>query len=202
ASRKEVTDTLTRMIDFLKVQGITALLTSLTKGDQAALEKTDNDVSSLVDTWLLLRDLELGGERNRAMYVLKSRGMPHSNQIREFLLTSRGIELADVYLGAEGVLTGSARASQEAREKASVLMKQQEVKMKQREIERKREALEARILALRKEFEAESVELQRQIGEDKTRAEVTRMDRVRMGISRKSDDGSSVPRSVPRTRKA
>ena len=126
--------------------------------------------------------------------------MAHSNQIREFLLTSRGIELADVYLGSEGVLTGSARQAQEAREKAAGIMKQQEIEARQRELERKREALEIRIQALRKEFEAESEELQRRLGEEKLRAEVSRLDRVRMSISRKSDDGSGVPRAVPRPR--
>ena len=120
-NRKDATAMLTRLIDFLKMQRITALLTNLTSGDEAP-EKTDVDISSLVDTWLLLRDIELGGERNRAMYVLKSRGMAHSNQIREFLLTDRGIELQDVYLGPEGVLTGSARQAQEAREKAAAVL--------------------------------------------------------------------------------
>src|SRR5262249_52593831 len=150
-------------------------------GEQA-IEKTDIDISSLVDTWLLLRDLELGGERNRAMYVLKSRGMAHSNQIREFLLTDHGIELADVYLGADGVLTGSARQSQEAREQAAILLRRQEIEGKQREIERKREAMEARIIAMRKEFEAEAEEASRIIGQEEMRADVLRDDRSRMGI--------------------
>ena len=196
---KDVLSTLTRLVDFLKVQGITTMLTNVTTQDH--VEETDSDISSLVDTWLLLRDLELNGERNRAMYVLKSRGMPHSNQIREFLLTSRGIELNDVYLGVEGVLTGSARLAQEAREKAATLKRQQEVEAKQRELERRREALEARITALRKEFEAESQELERRIVEDKARTDVARMDKVRMGISRKSEDGSGVPRAVARSRR-
>jgi circadian clock protein KaiC len=108
---------LTRLIDFLKVQNVTAFLTNLTGGGEE-LETTDAEISSLVDTWLLLRDIELNGERNRAMYVLKSRGMAHSNQIREFLLTDRGIDLIDPYLGPEGVLMGSARQAQQAREKA------------------------------------------------------------------------------------
>ena len=197
-SRMDVASALTRLTDFLKVQGITTMLTSATSGE--TLAQTDADISSLVDSWLLLRDIELDGERNRAMYVLKSRGMPHSNQVREFLLTSRGIELNDVYLGAEGVLTGSARLAQEAREKAAHLQKQQEVEARQRELERKREALEARITALRKEFEAESQELQRRLGEDRTRAEVTRLDRVRMRISRKADDGAGASRTVTRPR--
>jgi circadian clock protein KaiC len=149
---------LTRLVDFLKVGGITALLTSLTSRD-GTLEKTEVEISSLVDTWLLLRDLESGAERNRAMYVLKSRGMAHSNQIREFLLTSHGVVLADVYVGAEGVLTGSARLSQEARERADALSRREQLEAKQRERQRKREALKTRISAMRKEFEAEDVEL-------------------------------------------
>jgi circadian clock protein KaiC len=93
-----------RLIDFLKSQSITALMTALNGPDQS--EETDLGVSSIVDTWLLLRDIELGGERNRGMYVLKSRGMAHSNQIREFLLTSDGIKLQDVCFSADGILTG------------------------------------------------------------------------------------------------
>ena len=111
------------------------------------------------------------------------------NEIREFLLTDRGIELADVYLGPEGVLTGSARQSQEAREQAAAMLRVQEVEGKQRELERKREALEARIAALRKEFEAEEEEAKRMIGQEKTRDEVLRQDRERMGLSRRADNG-------------
>ena len=198
-AHQDVVSTLTRLVDFLKLEGITTMLTSMSSVER--LEQTDAEISSLVDTWLLLRDIELGGERNRGMYVLKSRGMPHSNQIREFLLTSRGIELNDVYLGAEGVLTGSARVAQEAREKATAVQRQQDVEAKQRELERRREALEARITALRKEFEAESQELERRIGEDRTRTEVARMDRMRIAISRKADDGNGVPRTAARPRK-
>ena len=193
---------LTRLIDFLKLQEITALLTNLTGGDEA-LEKTDVDISSLVDTWLLLRDLELGGERNRVMYVLKSRGMAHSNQMREFLLTNRGVELQDVYVGAEGVLTGSARQAQEAKEKTAALLRQQEVEGKQRERERKREALEARIAVMRKEFEAEDEEAKRIIGQEHTSQQVVEQDREKMGRSRKSDTNETPARSrkTPRSRK-
>jgi len=114
---------LIRLIDFLKQQGITAFLTNLTSGGEA-LERTDVEISSIVDTWLFMRDIELGGERNRALYVLKSRGMAHSNQLREFLLTPDGVDLLDVYVGPEGVLTGSSRMSQEAREKAAAMERQ------------------------------------------------------------------------------
>ena len=198
-AHQEGVSTLTRLVGFLKLDRLTTMLTSMSSVER--LEQTDAEISSLVDTWLLLRDIELGGERNRGMYVLKSRGMPHSNQIREFLLTSRGIELNDVYLGAEGVLTGSARVAQEAREKATAVQRQQDVEAKQRELERRREALEARITALRKEFEAESQELERRIGEDRTRTDVARMDRMRIAISRKADDGNGVPRTAARPRK-
>src|SRR5262245_15202464 len=170
---------LTRLLDYLKAEQITTLLTAMTAIKD--LEKTDLEVSSLVDTWLLLRDLELGGDRNRAMYVLKSRGMAHSNQIREFLLTDRGIELTDVYLGPEGVLTGSTRQAQEAREKAAALLRQQEIESKQRELDRKRDALEARIAAMRKEFEADEETAQRTIAQQVARENVVQQDRGRMG---------------------
>ena len=111
---------LLRLIDFLKSRQITALFVNLTAGGDA-WERTDVGISSLIDTWILLRDIELAGERNRGLYVLKSRGMKHSNQIREYLITSEGIELQDVYVGPEGVLTGSMRAAQEDREKAAAL---------------------------------------------------------------------------------
>jgi len=110
----EAESMLIRLIDFLKTRQITAVFTSLTHGG-GFLEQSGAGISSLVDTWLLLRDIELAGERNRGMYVLKSRGMAHSNQIREFLLSDRGIELRDAYLGTEGVLTGAARQSQGTR---------------------------------------------------------------------------------------
>ncbi|HEU5182815.1 MAG TPA: circadian clock protein KaiC [Candidatus Polarisedimenticolia bacterium] len=198
ANRRDSTAMLTRLIDFLKGMEVTALLTCMTT--DADQEKTDIFISSLVDTWLLLRDIELGGERNRAMYVLKSRGMAHSNQIREFLLTDRGIELAEVYLGEAGVLTGSARMAQEAREAAVALRRQQEIDAKRRELNRKREALEAHILVLRKEFEAEEEEAKRVIGQERARAEVIRKDRDRMAASRKADEGVSTVEPGPRSR--
>jgi circadian clock protein KaiC len=142
---------LLRVIDFLKSRGITAMLINLTEGG-GALEATEIGVSSLIDTWLVLRDIEAGGERNRGLYVIKSRGMKHSNQIREFLITSRGIELQEVYVGPEGVLTGSLRAAQEARERAAVFSREQEARRRQHELERRRAAVEAQILALQHEF--------------------------------------------------
>ena len=117
-NEKEVKSMLTRLIDFLKMEQITAVFTNLTAGG-GSQERTEIGLSSLMDTWLVLRDIESNGERNRGLWVLKSRGMAHSNQVREFRLTDKGIALEDVYIGPAGVLTGSARAQQEAREKAS-----------------------------------------------------------------------------------
>jgi circadian clock protein KaiC len=158
----------------------------LTSGGDA-LERTDVDISSLVDTWLLVRDVELNGERNRAMYVLKSRGMHHSNQLREYLLTDRGVDLLDVYVGPEGVLTGSSRLSQEGREKAAALLRQNEAQRKERELTRRREALEARIAALRKEFEAEEEEAEKVIGQESMQEKLIATNREAMARSRQAD---------------
>ncbi len=127
----------TRLIDYLKAGQITSLFTSLTQGGHA-LQQSEAAMSSLMDAWLLLQDFEGNGERNRVLYVLKARGMAHSNQIREFLISDRGIDLVDAYIGPSGVLTGSARAAQTAREKAEALAGQQEAARRKRELERKR----------------------------------------------------------------
>jgi circadian clock protein KaiC len=177
---------LIRLMDFLKSLQITAFLTNLTSGGQA-LERTDVNISSLVDTWLLVRDVELNGERNRALYVLKSRGMRHSNQLREYLLTERGVDLLDVYVGPEGVLTGSSRLSQEGREKAAALLRKNEAQRKQRELTRKREALEARITALRKEFESEEEEAEKVFGQESTQEKLIAANRDVMARSRQAD---------------
>lgn len=150
---------LVRMIDFFKNRGITAFLTSLTHGGEA-IEATDMAVSSLVDTWILVRALETNGERTRALYVLKSRGMAHSNQVREFIITSRGVALIEPYIGPAGVLTGTARAMQEALEASAQREREGEKRRTERVLERKRALLEQRIDELRAEFAAESAELE------------------------------------------
>ena len=185
-NQTEVKTMLLRLLDFLKMKRITAFFTSLTSAGEA-MELTDIYISSLIDTWLLLRDIEIGGERNRGLYVLKSRGMAHSNQIREFRLTNHGIELLDVYVGAEGVLTGSARLSQETKDDAELLLRQQEIGRKQFGLERKREAMEAQIVLLRSEFEAEESEALKAIGIEKARNERLRQDKAKMAKSRKGD---------------
>ena len=185
-NQTEVKTMLLRLVDFLKMKGITAFFTSLTSGGDT-MEISDVYISSLIDTWLLLRDIEIGGERNRGLYVLKSRGMAHSNQIREFLLTDNGVELRDVYVGPEGVLTGSARLSQEAKGDAELLLRQQEIGRKQFGLERKREAMEAQIAVIRAEFEAEKSESLAGIGIDKARNERFTQDRTKMAESREGD---------------
>lgn len=183
SSEDEVNAMLTRLIDFLKMKQITALFTSLTTGHQAR-ESTDVGISSLMDTWLLLRDLELNGERNRALYVLKARGMHHSNQVREFLLTKKGIDLIDVYLGSEGVLTGSARLAQEAKEAAEQEIAEVGLQKRIRDMERKRKALDAQIKALHEESAAELEEVERLMKERELRDQVKNAERIAMAKSR------------------
>ena len=151
---------ITRLIDFLKAAQITTLFTSLTQGGQA-LQQSEASMSSLMDSWLLLQDFEGNGERNRVFYVLKARGMAHSNQIREFLISNHGIDIVDAYIGASGVLTGSARVAQEDLRKAAVLTNQQQAAGLKREVERKRTAIERQISGLRSDYESEAEELRR-----------------------------------------
>jgi len=186
----EVKSMVTRLIDFFKAHQITALFTSLTEGG-SALEQSEVGISSLMDTWLLLRSIESNGERNRSIWILKSRGMAHSNQIREFLITDHGVDLVNVYLGAGVVFTGTARTAQEARERAEALRRQQELDRKQRNLEQKSKALEARMAAMREEFEAEKEELSREIIEQKQSEEVLDQDRVAMAKRRKADASSN-----------
>ncbi|RPI05467.1 MAG: circadian clock protein KaiC [Ignavibacteriae bacterium] len=187
----EVKTMLLRLVDFLKMKKITAFFTNLNSASEI-LENTDVYISSLIDTWLLLRDIEIGGERNRGLYVLKSRGMEHSNQIREFKLTNHGIELLDVYVGPGGVLTGSARLSQETQDDAEQLLHQHEIVRKQISLERKREAMEAQILLLRSEFDAEESEALKVIRIEKARNEQIIQNKKKMAKSRKGDVGQKM----------
>ena len=160
----EVSSMLVRLLDYMKGTGITCLFTALNSGGNQ-IEQSDVGISSLIDTWLLMRDIELNGERNRGIYVLKSRGTAHSNQIREFLLTNEGIRLRPAYLGLNGVLTGSARLAQENRDTAEAAVRRQEIARRQRELEREQNLFEARLAALKSEFAAKVDEIQRGLGE-------------------------------------
>ena len=160
----EVKPTLMRVFDFLKKEQITAVFTSLTGGGDA--EDSQLGVSSLMDTWLLLRNVEFTGEHNRTIFVRKSRGMAHSNQVREFVLSDHGIELVDVYLGDGRVLTGSARIAQKAQEYAAATLREQDHHRKLRQLASKQKAIEAQIAALQAVAVAEAEEVQFAIAQD------------------------------------
>lgn len=188
-SYNEVMATLLRLVDFLKSRQVTAMFVSLTSnGDQE--NETQLGVSSLMDTWLSLRNLEANGERNRGLYVLKSRGMHHSNQIREFLLTDHGVKLVNVYLGPEGVLTGSARLSQEARDRNAAATRREELAALQRRLDRRRTAVDAQITSLRAELESEEEEIRKRLQLGMAQEEEQRMDRETMASARGADSGS------------
>jgi len=176
----------TRLIDYLKAGQVTSLFTSLTVGGHAP-QQSESAMSSLMDAWILLQDYEGNGERNRVLYVLKARGMAHSNQIREFLISNRGIDVVDAYIGPSGVLTGSARAAQGALERAAVLASQQEAAQLKREVERKRTALERQIGGMRSDYETEALELRRIAEQAGTRTFVLGTERAASGRLRQAD---------------
>lgn len=187
----ETRSMLLRLVDFLKEQNITAVMTTLTGGGDFQ-EQTEVNISSLVDVWVLLRDIESGGERNRGVYVIKARGLAHSNQIREFLLTDHGVELRDVYLGPAGMLTGSARVAQEAQEAMEVLQDKQEDEKQRLVREHKRKVIEAQIAALQLELETEGQEAQQVTAQVDLRVKQWEQSRADMAKSRSVNTDLSV----------
>jgi circadian clock protein KaiC len=185
----------TRLIDYLKGGQVTSLFTSLTRGGQA-LQQSELATSSLMDSWLLLQDFEGNGERNRVLYVIKSRGMAHSNQVREFVISNRGIDLVDTYIGPSGVLTGASRVAQAAREKAEALTSQQEAARRKRELVRKRARLEQQIAALRSEYETEEAELRRLDEQAGTQTLMLTAERTELARLRQAD--ATVPARTKR----
>ena len=153
-------------------------------------EASSTPVGEIMDTWILLQILEGTGERNRGLYILKSRGMDHYNQVREFTLTNSGIVLREAYIGAGRVLTGTARLSQEAQEKADALVMSEETMRKQREVDRKRTLMEAQIKALQADYQAGKEELERSITSEKLRQEILAEDTRRMASKRESLSGN------------
>ncbi|HUK38326.1 MAG TPA: circadian clock protein KaiC [Methanomicrobiales archaeon] len=187
----QVRSVLMRLIDHAKTEGITGFFTSLTHdpGSSAyGLEPTAMHVSSLMDTWLILKNVEGNGERNRAFSIIKSRGMAHSNQLREFVLSDTGIDLVDIYPGSGGVLFGSARIAQEIREKAAKGAREEEIGRQKRDLERKRKIMEAEIEAIRERFAREEEEAGIQIGQGVGREELLDEDRQEMSRSRRADE--------------
>ena len=195
-TREEVRSMLTRLIDYMKGQQITAFCTNLISGS-AALEATECSVSSVMDTWILVRDIESGGERNRALYLLKSRGMAHSKQVREFILTDHGVELVDVYLGPDGVLTGSARIAREAQERTAEEEREHAKERGRLTAERKRKALEAQMAAIQAELALEEYAVQADADSDSRRLQQREINRDIMALSRSADLDAVLNSALP-----
>ena len=179
-----------RLIDFLKSRGVTALFTNLGAGS-AETATTEMQISSLTDTWLLLYNRETNGEHNRQLYLLKSRGMAHSNQVREFLMSAGGISLREVYVGPDGVLTGSARLAQEAKDRADRLLRTQEVERRTREIVRRRREIAAQIETLQAQLASEEGEMELLNLEGSAREDQRAADRIALAQSRASRRAAS-----------
>jgi circadian clock protein KaiC len=185
----EVKSILVRLIDIFQAEGITVMFTALSLNN-IINEQTDEGVSSLVDTWVTVRDLETNGERNRGLYVMKSRGMKHSNQVREFVITDRGLDLIDVYLGESGILVGSAREAQQLNELAGVELRNSALDRKDREIARKRKALEAKIASLQEEFDSINDELNKSYMEEDLRQVILEKNRQQLATKRSNKIGN------------
>ncbi|MEO8795574.1 MAG: circadian clock protein KaiC [Daejeonella sp.] len=186
-SMSEVKAMLVRLIDFLQSANITVMFTALTLNTVADTQ-ADEGVSSLVDAWLQIKDIELNGERNRGLSVMKSRGMKHSNQVREFIISSEGLNLVDVYVGVDGILTGSAREAHQLQEKTGVALHGHQVDRKDREISRKRNILEAKIASLNSEFESAEEELNRIYKEEELKKQIAKQNR--QDLTRIRDEGN------------
>lgn len=186
ANPNEVKSMLSRLIDYLKMKQITAFCTDLTPGGKNP-EQTEVGISSLMDTWLFLQAIEANGERNRGLYVLKSRGMRHSNQVREFILTDKGIELQDIFVSSGQVFTGSARLAQQARLKEESLVRKKEIQRKQHEIKRRKAVIEAQVSALRAQYEAERDDLELSIAEEQVLVDSVTQGNVDLAKSRQSE---------------
>jgi len=183
----ETKSMLTRLMDFLKMKQITGMFTSLTSA-QHNIEDSEVDVSSLMDAWLLVKNIESNGERNRGLYILKARGIAHSNQTREFLLTDHGIELIDAYIGSEGVLMGSARSTQLAREQAAEAERQQATARRQRDLRREQELYEAQLLALKVQYERERDKILTELDEEQNRLRIGADQRLEIARLRRADN--------------
>ncbi len=183
---QDVRSMLVRLMDYLKSRQITTFMASLVQAGDA-LEQSEVEISSLIDTWLFVQDIELGGERNRGMYILKSRGMAHSNQIREFVLGRNGVELLDVYLGPAGVLTGSARLAQEARAQVEDANSKRDIQRQRTETQAQRKALEAQIAALQAQMVAKDQAVEQLAAEDQASETRDQAQRAAMARSRRSD---------------
>lgn len=150
----EIKSMLARLIDYLRSQGITVMMTNLATAGQSG-ERADLAVSSMADTWILTRTIEHNAERNYIVQVLKSRGMQHSNQLREFNFTTDGIQIVNAYIGVDGVVIGSARRAQEAKDRIVELQREAELETRRRSLAERRRAVDAQIQALEADYAAE-----------------------------------------------
>jgi len=194
-SISEVKSMLIRLISFLQEQQVTVMFTALALNN-IVQEQTDETISSLVDAWLQVKDIEMNGERNRGLYIMKSRGMKHSNQVREFEITDHGLELVNVYLGPNGVLTGSAREAQMLQENAGEVLKGYQMSAKDKEIIRKRNILEAKIANLKTEFESMEEELNRTFAEEQIRKQAAQKTRQEMTKRRRGPSADEDPQET------
>jgi circadian clock protein KaiC len=197
-SLSEVKSMLVRLIDHLQKSQISVMFTALNYVSDFT-QQADEGISSLVDAWITVRDLESNGERNRGLYIMKSRGMKHSNQIREFVITDNGLELVDVYLGPNGVLIGSAREEQRLEEAAGLELKSYAGNRRDREIQRKRTVLDAKIASLKEEFESVKDELNRTSQEEDLRKTI--LNRNRQELTNKRYLNDNKPKSKKRNGK-
>lgn len=185
----EVKSILIRLIDYLQSEQITVMFTALNL-NATFTEQTDEGVSSLVDAWISVRDLESNGERNRGLYIMKSRGMKHSNQVREFVITDDGLNLIDVYIGSEGVLTGSAREAEQLNAAAGAELRDYALSRKDREIGRKRKVLEAQIMSLQEEFDSVQDELNKTYMEEDMRKAIVEKNRIALSQKRSNNNNT------------
>jgi circadian clock protein KaiC len=187
----QVRSMLMRFIDYAKSHQITGMFTNLSEDaatNPYALEATQMHVSSLMDTWIILKNIEGNGERNRTFSIIKARGIAHSNQLREFLMTPQGIQLLDLYRGTEGVLFGSARVAQENREAASRVIRNEEIERRQRELDRKKRIMENEIAMLKEKFARDEDEIRILIEQDLSREKVVEQSQDELAVLRKADN--------------
>ena len=203
ADSTETKSMLTRLIDFLKTKQITAIFNSL-MSTTGHIENSEVGVSSLMDAWLLVKSIESNGERNRGLYILKARGIAHSNQVREFVLSDRGIELIDAYIGSEGVLMGAARSSQLARESAAERERRQVTERKERELKHKQQLYKAQLVALKGQYETERDALIMELEEEKLKERAVANQRLEIARLRQveSDQLSIDENGARKARKA
>ncbi|HMO57317.1 MAG TPA: circadian clock protein KaiC [Roseiflexaceae bacterium] len=188
---------LVRLFDLLKSQDVTLCCTSLTEAGGDA-EHTDVGVSSLMDTWILLRNIETHGERNRGLYILKSRGIAHSNQVREMIMTSEGIKLVDVYLGTGMILTGSARLLAEAQAAAELAQAEARSERRARDVERRRRVIAAQIAALEAELAADEALWQEEARQEAIERRISQTLRHSLRQERHSGMHGEIPSSQVR----